>query len=176
MGYAMSWDTGVLWAHNPNRLAPKGPSPMKEFKAAARASEDEEEKVLEFAIGEQEFRSKIPSTARTAMFIAAMTDEASTGEAVGAIFAFLKDMLLDDGYRRIRKLITDEVIDLGTLTGGGDENDDGIIDWIISQASDNRPTPPSADSSSSPETGGRRSTGRSPGKGSTRLASLSPVS
>jgi hypothetical protein len=149
---------------------------MKEFKAAARAADSEEERILEFAIGDNEFRSKLPSTARTAMFIAAMTDEGSTGEAVGAIFSFLKDMLLDDGYRRLRKLISDDVIDLGTLTGGGDENEDGIVDWIISQASEDRPTPPSADSSSSPETGGRRSTGRSPGKGSTRSPSLSPVS
>lgn len=149
---------------------------MKEFKAAARAADDDEEQILEFAIGDNEFRSRLPSTARTAMFIAAMTDDSSTGEAINAIFSFLKDMLLDDGYRRLRKLISDDVIDLGTLTGGGDDNDEGIVDWIIGQASENRPTPPSADSSSSPETGGRRSTGRSPGKGSTRLTSLSPAS
>jgi len=149
---------------------------VKEFNAAARAAEGEEDQILEFAIGDQEFKSHLPSTARTAMFIAAMTDESSTGEAIGAIFSFLKDMLLDDGYRRLRKLISDDVIDLGTLTGGGDDNDEGIVDWIISQAAENRPTPPSADSSSSPETGGRRSTGRSPGKGSTRSPSLSPVS
>lgn len=149
---------------------------MKEFHAAAHAANDQEEPILEFAIGDQEFTSKLPSTARTAMFIAAMTDESSTGEAIGAIFGFLKDMLLGDGYRRLRKLITDDVIDIGTLTGGGDENDEGIVDWIISQAAENRPTPPSADSSSSPESGGRRSTGRSPGKGSTLSPSPSPVS
>ena len=149
---------------------------MKEFKAAAARAEDEEEKILEFAIGDQEFRSKLPSTARTAMFIASMTDETGTGDSIAAIFSFLKDMLLDDGYRRLRKMISDDVIDMGTLTGGGDDNDEGIVDWIISMSADQRPTPPSADSSSLPETGGRRSTGRSPGKGSTRSPSLSPVS
>ena len=145
---------------------------MKEFKAAARAAEDTEEKILEFSIGDQEFRSKLPSTARTAMFIASMTDETGTGETIAAIFSFLKDMLLDDGYRRIRKLISDDVIDMGTLTGGGDDNDEGIVDWIITQGAEQRPTPPSAASSSSQVTGGRRSTGRSPGKGS--LLSTSP--
>lgn len=148
---------------------------MKEFKQAAHAAESEEEEILEFAIGDQEFRSQIPSTARTAMFVAAMTDESSTGESVAAIFAFLKDMLLDDGYRRLRKLISTNVIDLGTLTGGGDENEDGIVDWIIGQAS-NRPTQLQSDFSTSSESTGRTSTGRSPGKGSTRSPSLSPVS
>lgn len=149
---------------------------MKEFKAAARAAESEDEPILEFSIGDQEFRSQLPSTARTAMFVAAMTDESSTGEAIAAIFSFLKDMLLDDGYRRLRKLISTNVIDMGTLTGGGDDNDEGIVDWIISQASESRPTPPSAASSSSQGTGGRRSTGRSPGKGSTLSPSPSPAS
>lgn len=149
---------------------------MKEFRAAARAADDEEERVLEFAIGDQEFRSRIPSTARVAMFIAAMTDDSPTGEAIGAIFAFLKDMLEGDGYRRLRKLISDDVIDMSTLTGGGDENDEGIVDWIISHAANDRPTPPSADSSSSRGSGGRRSTGRSPGKGSTLSPSLSAAS
>jgi hypothetical protein len=148
---------------------------MQQFKVAARAAETEEEEILEFSIGDQEFRSKIPSTARVAMFVAAMTDESSTGEAVAAIFQFLKDMLLDDGYRRLRKMISDDVIDLGTLTGGGDENDEGIVDWIISQAS-SRPTPPSADSSTSPAPIGKRSTGRSPGKGSLLSVSPSPGS
>lgn len=149
---------------------------MKSFHAAAKTQEDPEEKILEFAIGDQEFRSKLPSTARVAMFVASMADEATIAESTAAIFSFLKDLLLDDGYRRLRKLISDDVIDMGTLTGGGEEDDEGIIDWIISQAADERPTRPSADSSSSQATGGRRSTGRSPGKGSTLSPSPSPAS
>jgi hypothetical protein len=149
---------------------------VKEFKAAAARADGEEEKILEFAIGEHEFRSILPSTARVAMFIAAMTDDSGTGEALGAIFGFLKDVLLDDGYRQLRKLITEDVVDLSLLTGGGEDNDEGIIDWIISEAANNRPTPPSSGSSSSPANGGRRSTGRAPGKGSTRSNSLSTVS
>lgn len=149
---------------------------MKSFHAAAKAADSEEEQILEFAIGDQEFRSRLPSTARVAMFIASMTDEAGTGESLGAIFQFLKDMLLDDGYRRIRKLISTNVIDLSTLTGGTEFDDDGIIDWIISEAAAQRPTPPSAASSGSQGNGGRRSTGRSPGKGSTLSASPSPGS
>jgi hypothetical protein len=148
---------------------------MKEFKSAAKSAEEGEEEILEFAIGDEEFRSKLPSTARTAMFVASMSDESTTGDAIAAIFAFLKDMLLDDGYRRLRKLISDNVIDLGTLTGGGDENEDGIVDWIIGQAS-NRPTQPPTDSSTSPASTGLPSTGRSPGKGSTRSTSVSRAS
>lgn len=148
---------------------------MKEFKAAARASESDEEEILEFRLIDQEFRSRLPNTARVAMFVASMSDESTTGESVTAIFTFLKDVLLDDGYRRLRKMISDGTIDLEVLTGGGDENEDGIVDWIIGQAS-SRPTPASTDSSSSPASGGQRSTGRSPGRGSTRSPSLSPVS
>lgn len=148
---------------------------MKEFKAAAKAADSPEDEILEFAIGDQEFRSKIPSTARVAMFIAALGEDATTAESVGAIFNLLRDVLLDDGYRRLRKLISDDVVDLSLLTGGGDENEDGIVDWIIGQASD-RPTPASSVSSSSPASAGKKSTGRSPGKGSTLSISPSPAS
>jgi len=149
---------------------------VKEFKAAATRAADEEEPILEFAIGDQEFQAILPSTARVAMFLASMTDEASTGESIAAIFTFLRDVLQGDGYRRLRKLITDDVVDMSILTGGGGENEDGIIDWIISEAAMNRPTPPSSASSSSQASGGRRSTGRSPGKGSTLSRSLSTAS
>lgn len=149
---------------------------MKEFKAAARAADGDEEEVLEFAIAGEEFVADIPSTAQIAMFVAAMTDEASTSESLAAVFRFLKDVLQGDGYQRLRRLISAGVIDLDMLTGGGDENDEGITDWIIGQASQSRPTPASSGSSASPAATGRPSTGRSPGRGSTRSASLSPVS
>lgn len=140
---------------------------MKEFMVASKATEEGEKEILEFSIGEDEFQAKVPSTARIAMFIAAMVDEDSgTGSSTAAVFAFLRDVLLEDGYRRLRKLITDDVIGMTFITGGDDLNEDGLVDWIISQAAD-RPTQPPIDSSPSPAAGGKRSTGRVRGTAST---------
>lgn len=140
---------------------------MKEFLVAAKATETEDEEVLEFAIGGEEFRAKLPSTARIAMFIAAMSDEdGQTGGAVASIFALLRDVLLDDGYKRLRKLISDDVVSMQIITGGDDLNEDGLVDWIIAQSTA-RPTESPAGSSPSPATTGPRSTGRSRGAGST---------
>lgn len=139
---------------------------MKEFMVAAKAAEGVEEEILEFSIGEEEFRCKIPSTARIAMFIATMSDEdTASGGMVAAIFSLLRDVLLDDGYKRLRKLINTDVVSMQIITGGDDLNEDGLVDWIIAQST-GRPTESPVGSSPSQPTGGRRSTGRSPGAGS----------
>jgi len=140
---------------------------MKEFMVAAKAAETSEEEILEFAIAGEEFRAKLPSTARIALFIASMSgDDGEDGNLVGAIFALLRDVLLDDGYKRLRKLINDDVVSMQIITGGDDLNEDGLVDWIIAQSTA-RPTESPASSSRSQPTTGPRSTGRSRGAGST---------
>lgn len=77
----------------------------------------------------------------------------------------------------LEALLLDGVIDQPDLIGGWGENDEGkneegLIDSLIRQFT-GRPTGPSTGSSTSQTAGGRRSTARTPGKGSTRSASRS---
>jgi len=143
---------------------------MKEFKAAAKAAAGgEDEKVLEFKLGDQEFVADKASTAQIALVIASMED--GGGAMVSSVFRFLKGVLHDDGYPRLRNLIASGVVPFGLLVGGDDDNEDGIVDWIIEKSSDERPTKQPADYLPSQAAGGQRSTGRSPGKGSKLSAS-----
>jgi hypothetical protein len=80
----------------------------------------------------------------------------------------------------LRGLLLDGTLDREDIIGGWGENDegknvDGLIDQIMEEFT-GRPTEPSTDSSSSRATGGRSSTRRSPGKGSTRSTSPSSAS
>lgn len=74
----------------------------------------------------------------------------------------------------VRDIIADALrvgtIDMEDVLGGSEQNPDGLIGAIVSEFS-GRPTKPSSGSSSKPQPGGRRSTGRAPGKGSTRSSS-----
>jgi len=146
---------------------------MKEFHVAAQAAVDDdagEEKVLEFSVAGQDFVASIPTTGQ----IALVAGSAVEGEldVIGAVFAFLKAVLHDDGYRRLRQLVQDGVLPLELVFGGDEENPMGIVDWIVQAGlGDERPTQRSTDSSSSPRSGGPRSTGRSSGRGSIRSVS-----
>lgn len=146
---------------------------MKEFTSAARRHEDDEqEEPIAFKVNDREFRSKRPTPGQLAIFMDSVVgkrdgDEAAGVSVVDGVFSFLRGVLLDDGYDVMRRMIQMGEIDIIDLAGGDEDGQEGIIDWIAEQSADGRPTGPSTDSSKSPEKGGRRSTGRSPGKGST---------
>lgn len=139
---------------------------MKEFQLAAERDQkiQDEGEILEFTLGDEVFQSKYPTPSQSSLVIGAFG--LSEAEAVQSVYRFLKRVLLGDGFRRLKRMVDEEVIDFGMLFGGNAENESGIVDWIIEEAA-SRPTQPSTASSSSQPSGGRRSTGRSPGLGST---------
>lgn len=139
---------------------------MKEFAvAAARTVEEEEpsedEPIAEFDLAGQHFRSRLPSTGQISVLIGS----SGFGNNLRDIHALLKALLLDDGYRRLAALLTENTIGVGMLYGGDELNDTGILDYLIELRA-GRPTSSSSDSSESPKPAGRRSTGRVHGEGS----------
>lgn len=139
---------------------------MKEFQAAAKqavAGEGEEEVLLEFGLAGQTFHAKLPTSGQVAM-VAGSFDGGSS-EMVSSIFSFLRGVLQDDGYRRIRKLISEGTVPFEVLFGGDDQNEFGIVEWISAEAAA-RPTQRLADSLPSRESTSPPSTGRSRGPGS----------
>jgi len=139
---------------------------MKEFAAAATAEvEGEEAQVLEFALAGQEFVANKASVGQMALVVAAM-DESEGVQAVGAVFRFLRGVLQGDGYQRLRELVAKGVVSFDLLAGGDDDNEEGIVDWIIEKSSADRPTKRPTDYLPSQASGGQKSTGRSRGQGS----------
>ena len=92
---------------------------------------------------------------------------------IGAVFGFLRGVLQGDGYRRLQLLVQEGKVPLEVLFGGDEGNELGIVEWIVQTSlGDERPTQRSTASSSSRSSGGPRSTGRSPGRGSPHSPSL----
>lgn len=146
-----------------------------EFKVAAQEQVDEEELEegeeppgVEFWILEQRFVADFPSPGRINVLFAAK----GGGEGTRAVWDFLRHVLRDDGFARLRELVASGQFPPQLLFGGDELNEEGVVDHIISAVA-GRPTQPSSDSSSTPSAGGKRSTGRSPGKGSTLSGSSS---
>jgi hypothetical protein len=137
---------------------------MKEFKAAAEAATSEEKPVLEFSLAGQEFVADKATIGQMALVAAAQDEGGQT--LIAAVFRFLKGLLHDDGYQRLRNLVADGTVSFDLLAGGDDDNEDGIVDWIIEKSADERPTKLPTDYLPSQGSGGQRSTGRSPGKAS----------
>lgn len=138
---------------------------MYEFQTAAEAAAPEltdSEETFDFTLANQEFRAKYPDVGQLSVLIAAKT----TAGRMIAVHRLLGILLLDDGYDRINELLTNGQITFGTLFGGDELNERGILDTMI-QVAIGRPTQPSSDSGQSQRSAGRKSTGRSPGKGST---------
>ena len=140
---------------------------MKEFAVAAartQAAEDEESpdlEVVEFDIAGEKFEAILPTMGQVSVLIASE----GFGQNLRAIHQLLAKLLRGDGYRRLVRLLNDNVIGVGMLYGGDELNDTGILDYLIELGA-GRPTTSSVDSSPSPNGGGRRSTGRAPGAGS----------
>ncbi|UDL15407.1 tail assembly chaperone [Microbacterium phage Pepe25] len=141
---------------------------MREFQLAAEHDQEEQElgedRILEFTLGKQKFRAKLATPGQSSVVIGAFGQNET--QAIQAVYRFLRRVMLDDGYKRLQTMVENEEVSFGILFGGDDNNDGGIVDWIIEESA-SRPTRPSTESSSSPTTGGRKSTGRSPGRGST---------
>lgn len=144
---------------------------MKAFQmAATRQAESEEgaespeEYDLEFSIGEYEFKAKRPTPAQISLLFGTSTLGGTA--SLGATYRFLRGVLDRNSYNQLLTLIEAGVIDNGTLIGGDETNEKGLIDNLIEQVAE-RPTNPPTGSSSSSQPGGKKSTGRSPGKGST---------
>lgn len=144
---------------------------MKEFAVAAARAKDEEDDaedfIAEFSLAGQEFKAHVPSTGQISVLIAGE----GLGQNLRDIHALLRELLLDDGYARLVKLLNKNVISIGMLYGGDELNDTGILDYLIELRS-GRPTTSSSDSSESQSSVGQRSTGRVRGAGS--IPSSSP--
>jgi hypothetical protein len=145
---------------------------MKEFTAAARAADDPAEEILQFGLAGMEFTASRATTSQMALVVAAMDDGGAP--MVAAVFRFLRGILHDDGYQRLRDLVAAGVVSFDLLIGGDEDNEDGIVDWLIEKSADERPTKRPTDYLPSQASGGQRSTGRSPGKGS-KPSGLVPV-
>lgn len=157
-----------------------------QFQAAATRVQDEidgeiedgersEAKTLEFNLAGQDFELYVPTTTQI-ILLSTSTDEGTLRAMLGSSMAFLEGIMIGDSYKRFRKLVANGTVSNSLLLGGDGANEQGIIDWIISQVTDARPTTSSTDSSPSPASTGKRSTGRAPGKGSILSGSPSPDS
>jgi len=141
---------------------------MLEFAAAAEASEADKKDDGGLVVGlfGMEVVAEPLTTAQMALLTYAR--QQGGGAQVAAIFDAIQDIFGSEALAHVKRLIHQRRIDMGDLLGGTDQNPDGgVIDRVIEAFSDGRPTPPSTASSRSRAAGGRKSTGRSPGKGST---------
>lgn len=147
-----------------------------EFKIAAAAARADAE-VIEINLGDfGTVEARRPTTAQ-AQILGADMQQMGT---VNAALAFIEMLVSKEAAEYLRGLIRQGVIDREDLVGGWGENDEGLneeglVDQII-KGFTGRPTAPSTGSSRSQTAGGRRSTGRTPGKGSTRSPSPSTAS
>ena len=138
-----------------------------EFKVAAEnqvqaeETEGEEPLVVEFKILDQEFVADVPSPGRINVLFGARGGV----EGTRAVWDFLRAVLHGDGFQRLQKLVADGKFPPQLLFGGDELNEEGVVDHIIS-ARAGLPTQPSSDSSPSPTSDGKRSTGRVRGPGS----------
>jgi len=133
---------------------------MKEFGVAAvtaTAQKKELEQVLEFKVGGHELRMLPPDSSSLAVVIA----NDSQIEIIKGYKTWLKQHMLDDGDEVLWALVADRTNKFGF------EEVMEIVTWAIEETTAH-PTQPSAGSSTSRARTGARSTGRSPGKGSTR--------
>lgn len=155
---------------------------MQEFKVAAKRAAkevDDATEVIEIPFGERTLIATVPTSGQAALFYTRLTRENNEEEndngPVNAVFGLLHSVLAKGDVPYIKELLGDSRIQFGTLFGGDGDNDAGLVESLLKEAA-GRPTEPSTDSSPSQESTGRRSTGRAPGKGSTRTTSKSTAS
>lgn len=144
---------------------------MKQFMVAAQQDVEEQDGVGEtepwatFGLLGQDFTiAKAPKPGQCAAVLGALAGGTAAGTR--GVLEFLRNVLDGSGGNVIRQMLERGQIEFNLLIGGDDDNKEGIVDWIISEASAGPPQGPTGSSSSQP-TSGKRSTGRSPGKGST---------
>jgi len=148
-----------------------------EFKVAAEAEireAAEDEDVVEVPIDGKVYIARMPSVAQFALLQAELRKKGV--DRFAAVFDFVESMMGEEAREHIERLVVKRQIEIDDLIGGSEKNPDGgLIDLILAEFT-GRPTEPSTASSGSQKTGGRRSTGRSPGKGSTASSSPSGAS
>lgn len=120
---------------------------------------------FEFAIGKEEFVAKLPTGTQLSMLSIGISE--GSNEAMTTALNVFDGLLEGDGGKRLRRLLANGTITGGLLFWGDELNPVGIIGALVEQVSGGRPTTPSSDSSATPETSGRRSTGRARAKVST---------
>lgn len=136
---------------------------MLEFNIAAEASTvNEDEDYVEVPIGGKVFRAYRPTVAQGALLVAAR----GAGN-LGMVFKLIRSLLGEEATDIIEEAIWARRLDFDDLVGGGTKlnPEHGLVDGIFAEFGE-RPTQPSTVSSPSRAVGGRKSTGRSPGKGS----------
>jgi hypothetical protein len=154
-----------------------------------RAAKKQERPVVSFTLDwvedltpEQEAEGVEPQVLRTDTFhatkptdemlfltAALMGDEDTVGSEATAVLDLFRDALPYAEFRTLKERIQDpeDSVDLDVVQD--------VLGWLMESWSD-FPTVPSSGSSSSPTSTGTKSTGRAPGKGSTRSPSPSTVS
>lgn len=146
------------------------------FRAAAHAAEiSEDEDVVDVPIEGVVYKARRPTPMQGALLNEALTST-NGAERLSAVFRLIQALLGSEAKEVLEEMAWDRRIDFPDLIGGSEQNPDGgLLDQIFAEFAA-RPTEPSTDSSSSQTSGGRKSTGRSPGRGSTRSASPSTPS
>lgn len=130
------------------------------FQLAAQLDQNQqtEEELVEFDFGEKVLHARLPVPGQLGMLYAAI---GSDNEAVAQaeVHRFLSALMSPADYRALTDYLRQGLLQPADLFGGTEANPKGMIETII-EAVAARPTNPPSGSSASPETGGRRSTGR----------------
>lgn len=140
---------------------------MIQFTTDAKASElKPDEDVVDVPIEGFVYKARRPTPSQAAMITGVLRSGGMMDVTV--ILDILEALLGTTARNHLYKLLMQRKVEIEDLFGGGTELNpgQGLIEQIIEEFT-NRPSEPSIDSSASPETDGRRSTGRSPGPGST---------
>jgi hypothetical protein len=125
--------------------------------------DEEDFDVVEFTIRTKAFVMRAPNS-ETVMALSSAFGLGQEKNSLAAMRNFLENHLLDNGARTIIGWWEDPRDKFGY------QNLLEIITWAFEQVAEN-PTQPSSASASPPRATGQRSTGRAPGKGSTRSTS-----
>lgn len=143
---------------------------MIEFNVAAKAAAaeiGENEDTINVPIDGVTYVARRPTAAQAAMLY--VSSDATYAEVV---MRFVESMLGIKARKHLERLIWERRIEFDDIMGGTELNPKGLVSAILAEFA-GRPTEPSTDSSPSQVPGGRKSTGRSPGKGSTHSTSPS---
>jgi hypothetical protein len=148
---------------------------MIEFNVAAKESEaQDDEDVVEVPIDGVTYYARRPTVAQGALLNLTLSTKGR--DRLSAVFDLIFSLMGGEALEHIRRLVMERRIDYGDLIGYSEQNPDGgLVDLIFKEFAE-RPTQPSDDSSLSQAVAGRRSAGRSPGKGSTRSSSTPSTS
>lgn len=140
-----------------------------QFKTAAqetqKARNDEDDDVVEVDIDGEVYPARIPSVDELAMVMIDIQGE-NMGDRIAGVWSFIAACFDEDDEERIKARIRSRRDGLTLAFMLTD-----VMPGMMEAFSGNFPTQPSTGSSGSPASSGRRSTGRSPGKGSTRSTS-----